>query len=390
MRATVVRQLVALALLLGTGVACSPTAAPPAAPPPPAAASAPAAAAPAPAAAAPSSQAPAVPASEPSGLPPQPNRPPARVTIGVLGVASDAVFYLAEEQGYFEHMRIQPVYERFDSGARMVTSLATNQISVGSGSPSVGLYNAIARGVRVKIVSDRASGADNHSTWQMWVRKDLLDSGAIRDYADLRGRRLAVAARGTTAERMIWRALEAGGLTWADVEIAEMAYPDMVVAMSTGSLDVAISPDLFATVAVNRGVASKWRNGRDLVPNQVASVLMYNAEFAEQQRDVARDFMVALVLATREYNDAFEKKLPDALAKLQDVTLRRTDLRDLTLFQLSEATYIPPNGSVDRAAIEVEYEWFRQYGGLTESVDLDQVVDRSFSDYAISVLGPYR
>jgi len=377
--------LVGLALLLGIGTACAPAAAPPtAAAPPPAAASA------APPPAAPTGETPATPASSQPGLPVRSDRPLAKVTVGVLGVASEAILYLAEEQGYFEQMRVEPVFERFDSGARMVTSLATNQINIGSGSPSVGLYNAIARGVRVKIVSDRASGANNHSTWQMWVRKDLIDSGAIRDYADLRGKRLAVAARGTTAERMIWRALEAGGLTYADVEIGEMPYPDMVVAMTTGNLDVAVSPDLFATLAVNRGAAVKWRNGRDLVPNQVASVLMFNADFAEQQRDVARDFMVALVQATREYNDAFEKKLPDALARLQDVTLRRTDLRDLTLFQLAEATYVPPDGSVDKAAIEVEYEWFRQYGGLTESVDLDQVVDSSFSDYAVSVLGPYR
>ena len=45
----------------------------------------------------------------------------------------------------------------FDSGGRMVASLATNQIHVGGGSPSVGLYNAIARGVDVKMVADRAS-----------------------------------------------------------------------------------------------------------------------------------------------------------------------------------------------------------------------------------------
>src|SRR5438445_707466 len=86
------------------------------------------------------------------GLPPAPDRPVAKVTVGILGTTSDVVFYLAEEKGYFERMRIEPVFERFDSGGRMIASLATSQIDVGGGSPSVGLYNAMARGVDVKMV----------------------------------------------------------------------------------------------------------------------------------------------------------------------------------------------------------------------------------------------
>src|SRR3954470_12514006 len=132
-----------LGVVVGLAVACAPGA-----PAPAGRAEAPAgaesAAAPAPAAAAPAGDASAPTA---RALPPAPQRGVEKVIVGVLGTTADVPFYLAEEAGYLEHMRIEPVFERFDSGGRMVASLATNQIEIGGGSPSVGLYNAVARGV---------------------------------------------------------------------------------------------------------------------------------------------------------------------------------------------------------------------------------------------------
>jgi NitT/TauT family transport system substrate-binding protein len=100
--------------------------------------------------------------------------------------------------------------------------------------------------------------------------------------------------------------------------------------------------------------------------------------------------MVAYLLGVRDYNDAFMKKQPEALARVRDTILRRTDLRDPELLERIEVGYINPNGLFDRAALAADYQWFRQYGGLTESVDLDQIVDDRFVQYAVSVLGPYR
>src|SRR5215207_6771824 len=102
----------ALILLLAVGTGCATTAAPPAsATSLPAAHGAPvASAAPASVAAAPASAAAAPPAPSDTAatarvLPPRPDRPPARVVMGVLGTTYDVMFYLAEERGYFEHMR---------------------------------------------------------------------------------------------------------------------------------------------------------------------------------------------------------------------------------------------------------------------------------------------
>jgi NitT/TauT family transport system substrate-binding protein len=370
--------LVAAVLL---GCACLPAA--PTAPAAPAAAAPPSAAR---VAASPAAQTPAG-ASSPAA---RVDRPRTRVTVGILGSATDVVFYLPEERGYFEQMRIEPVFERFDTGARMVAALASNQIEVGAGGPSVALYNAMARGVQVRLVADRVSSRPEHDTWQIVVRKDLAESGAIRDYPDLRDRRVGLGQRGITGEIVLARALERGGLTLGDVDITEMPYPDMAVALATGALDLGVTIEPFASIALQKGGAVLWRGAQELVPNQVSSVLMYTGSFAEQRPDVARDFMVAYLMGVRDYNAAFIKREPAALAQAQDMIVRRTDLRDLELAQRIRVGYINPNGNLDRAALAADYEWFRQYGGLTETVDLDQVVDDSFVGHAVSVLGPYR
>src|SRR5262249_13176960 len=67
------------------------------------------------------------------------------ISIGVLGILSDAPFILARERGYFAEQRLAADFQTFDSGARMVPVLATGQLDVAPGSPSVGLYNAISR-----------------------------------------------------------------------------------------------------------------------------------------------------------------------------------------------------------------------------------------------------
>ncbi len=323
-------------------------------------------------------------------LPPRPDRPVARVTVGIVGTTSDVTFYAAEEKGWFDYMRIEPVYERFDSGGRNFTALATNQIDVGIGSPSVGLYNAIARGVDAKIVADRASARPGHDAYLLFARKDLVDSGALRDFPDLRGKRIAEADTGTTADVVVGRALERGGLTLADADIVEMPYPDMAAALATAAIDVGVAPEPSASLAVQRGGAVLWRGSADLAPGQAASTMMYSSQFIAQQPDVARDFMVVFLLGARFYNGAFMKRDPQALGEALDMLARHTGLTDRDLLQRIQVAYIDPNGALDRQALAADYDWFRQYRGLTADVDLNQVVDDSFARYAVSLLGPYQ
>jgi NitT/TauT family transport system substrate-binding protein len=84
---------------------------------------------------------------------------PTEVTIGIVNSSSDVSFFIAEHQGYFRAAGIIPKYVVFDSGAKMNAPLGSGQLDVGGGGPSAGLYNAIARGIDIKIVADKGSQA---------------------------------------------------------------------------------------------------------------------------------------------------------------------------------------------------------------------------------------
>ncbi len=48
-------------------------------------------------------------------------------------------------------------FTSFDSAAKMIAPLGTGQLEVGAGSPTAGFYNAVARGLDVRMVADKGS-----------------------------------------------------------------------------------------------------------------------------------------------------------------------------------------------------------------------------------------
>src|SRR6266511_4884 len=121
------------------------------------------------------------PAASNPGAPPAASAPSAapavqaplqRVTMGVNNALSDAPLFIAEDRGYFRDAGLEIGMEVFQGGAAMVAPLSAGQLDVGAGVLSTGLYNAIARGVPVRVVADRSR---ENGTGAVIVRKDLYD-----------------------------------------------------------------------------------------------------------------------------------------------------------------------------------------------------------------------
>jgi len=80
-----------------------------------------------------------------------------QVTVGFLGTSSDVPLLVADKLGYFKDAGISTTFTVFDGATRMVAPLGTEQLDVGGGSPSVGLYNAISANIDLRMVADKAS-----------------------------------------------------------------------------------------------------------------------------------------------------------------------------------------------------------------------------------------
>ena len=122
------------------------------------------------------------------------------VKIGVVNLSTDVAFYIAEKRGYFKQEGLKAEFIYFDSGAKMIVPLGSGALDAGGGATSAGLYNAVERGIELRVVADKGMSVDGYDYKALVVRKDLADSGAIKSLSDLKGRKVAVVAKGAADE----------------------------------------------------------------------------------------------------------------------------------------------------------------------------------------------
>jgi NitT/TauT family transport system substrate-binding protein len=123
---------------------------------------------------------------------------PTKVSIGVVGSTSESPLFIADKLGYFREMGIVPDYVTSASAANMIAPLGTGQLDVATGGPSAGLYNAIARGIDIKIVADKGSTPKSYG-YMMYPNQQLaviLYGGEFIKKADLGTRFMRAYIRG--------------------------------------------------------------------------------------------------------------------------------------------------------------------------------------------------
>jgi ABC-type nitrate/sulfonate/bicarbonate transport system substrate-binding protein len=219
------------------------------------------------------------------------------------------------------------------------------------------------------------------------VRKDLYDSGEIRDFGDFRNRRISITALGTSVHVLAGRALERGGWAATDADIVELGFPDMLPALASRSLDVAILVEPFVVRAEDQGVGVRWRSSDEVVPGQVAASIMYGPSLLQQRPDVGRRFMVAYLRALRDYYGAFVVKDPAVRAQVIPVLIEATNYKDPALYERIQLHSVNPDGQINVSALDADYRWYVGQGLMGDIVDVNQLVDNQFVDYAVQQLG---
>jgi NitT/TauT family transport system substrate-binding protein len=310
------------------------------------------------------------------------------VRVGIISNATDATFYLAEERGYLREVGLQLEASPFNSANFMVAPLAAGQLDVGGGAPGAGLFNAILRGVNVRIVGDRARAVAGTRFNCLTVRKGLLDSGAVRSFADLRGRVFAENAPGVITSYVMERELQRVGLGLQDVNTTVMGFPDFLTAYANDAIDFGFLVEPFITIGEQRGVLQCWRPTSDLEPDFQIAVVLYGPGFTDQRADSARRFTLAHMRAMRDYFRAFYGDGQGRDEVLQVIS-RITGNRDLDLLGRLSPSWMDPNGGVNVASLRDVQRWYLGRGELTGEVDFDRVVDLSYSNYAVDRLGRY-
>jgi NitT/TauT family transport system substrate-binding protein len=327
------------------------------------------------------------------GAVPAPAKPAAlqKVRYGELLLFSDAGVYIGMEQGYFAEQGIEIETTSFDSAANMVAPLATNQLEVGGGATSAGLFNALRTGVNVRIVADKGHSDPTPPGFPVSIyllRKDLADSGRVKSVTDLKGMRSSKPANGISPELDLAAFLRQGGLKESDLDISLMGFPDQVPAFANGNLDFAWSVEPFATILLNQGnVIVMGRDYEVAPPNQVA-VLLYSPDFSRS--DLGTKFMIAYLKGIRVYNDAFLKHDPAARDKAIDALVKHTPVKSPAMYDQLTLSALDVDGKMDLQSFEQQQEYFLAAGTQQGRIDLSQFIDLQHIERAVAQLGPYQ
>ena len=272
----------------------------------------------------------------------------------------------------------------------MVPMLASGQADVVAGSASGGFYNAMLRGLKIRIVADKASSPPGYGATKILVRKDLVEGGRYKTPVDLKGMKIALNAPGVSNTATLNTLLRSVGLKYSDVETVYLPLPDHVAALANKSVDASASVEPGPTIAIANGSAVLIKSDDQVIPYHQTAVLLYSEQFATDRRDAATRLMRAYLRAVRFYNGALKDghiagaNADEVIAILSSATaLKSTESTGLLI-----PPGIDPNGKVDIESLRSDLAFYVEQGWAKQNIELDKVVDNSFAKEVLKDLGP--
>jgi NitT/TauT family transport system substrate-binding protein len=309
------------------------------------------------------------------------------VRVGVIGSSSDAGLYLASERGYFQQQGLDVTLEPIRSATDVVAALGTSGLDVAGGGLNPGLFNALRRGIAVRIVADKGTLRAGFGYESFMVRRDLLDSGRVTDYRDIRGLKIGLNNLASIEAFLLARVLDQAGLQPHDVEVVQISFADQLAAFGNQAIDASNLIEPFVSRAEDTNLAASLVTLDKLALDQQLSVLLYGTSIIQSNPDVGRRFMVAYVQGVHDYNDAFlHQQGTDAVI---ETLTKETTIKDAALWRRITPPGLNPNGHASRESIARVQDFFVAQGHVPEPVEMDQVLDDSYAAYALQRLGAY-
>ena len=227
--------------------------------------------------------------------------------------------------------------------------------------------------IPVKIVSlGHRSGA------VIMVRTD----SPVQHFAQLAGKRIAIPSRFAVDFLFLRKMLAQEGMTPQDIQIVEMAPPDMPAALYANAVDAYCTGEPFGAAAQRAGYARTLRMTRDEWRNYICCVLTVREELIEQNRPLVQD-LVDHVLGAGVWLDAKQENRNKAVAIAAGKKYFNQD-PNIIQFVMDNPTDRVTYG--DLRMIRAEFDELMQLsiaaGTIKHEIPYDTYVDESFARLA--------
>jgi NitT/TauT family transport system substrate-binding protein len=308
--------------------------------------------------------------------------PPQQVKIAYVPIMKFATAYVAESRGLFDKYGLDVEFERVKSGTEAIAFLDQGSVDVGGIALVTSLWSGWERGMDLRVIAPGALEPLTDSPTKLIVRKALADDGTITSVADLEGKRVATAGGpGSGGEYLLSKALERGGLTIRDIEALNVANPDMPLAFENGSVDAAIAGSPYADQIINSGFGEVLES--DLTPGLMTVAFVGSGKFINERPEVAQRFVLAMVEAARMMQGEDYLSPENIEAYLTYTNSTEEAIREGNPVFYDPDMVIPVEGMADQERVHRE-------NGRTEysePLDLANVVDERFTTKALEILG---
>ncbi|HEY7166641.1 MAG TPA: ABC transporter substrate-binding protein [Candidatus Binatia bacterium] len=295
------------------------------------------------------------------------------VKLGDLSAISNAAVYIAVEKGFFKEQGIFTDISNFASAAKQVPALVTGELEVSVGSASAGLFNAVAQQAPFRIVADKGQTREGFGFSLLTVRKDLVDSGQVKSVRDLKGKKIAILAKGNVQHYLVGKMAEEVGLNVNDVELTFLDAPSQVTAFETKAIDAAFAVEPWPARFAERGLAVRFRTPdqvKGLGPVQIG-VIIYSGKFIKERRAVAQRWMAGYLKAAELFhrNGTKDPEIAAILEKYTKVPAK--------VIQTAIPPYQDPNGKPLVENLNDQAQWFAK-NGMQQQIKIENALDLSF------------
>ena len=292
--------------------------------------------------------------------------------------------------GYFREEGLD--VKLVDVGGRResIPLLMTGELEVCLAGPTAAHFYRIWRSdAPIALVADQGSLRPGHSRHAIVARTELLNGGMLRDYPDLRGKKLGLSPeRGDHDWLDFASALRRGGLTFDDVEVVLVGYgEDRHRALADGTIDLTtMGRQRNLDQGREAGTFDVWKFDHEVTPGRLVRAVMFSHRLREERPEEAGLYVRGYLRGARAYHDAVEHGIDR-----EKVMSLFTDeaLSGEPLGTGHNLVGVNPDGFIDTEALQEEVRWLRDEGFLTQPIPLDQIIVHSYLEDALSDLGRY-
>lgn len=322
-----------------------------------------------------------------SAPPPTPAPSPnqlTRIRVADVPIVTQVPFYVALDRGYFREAGYDVELVPARTPADAVALVATSQVDLAGFGPDPGVFNAMQRGIGIKMLGSAAVFAGGTRASGLVIRQDLIESGRYREPRDLRGMKIAVSA--AQSQFYVELLLERAGLTADEVQFTTLSTADMVAALAGKAIDAAWEVEPLIGAIRTQGLGTLTGTGFEGLPGGVPWILFESPNFATTGLADRTLLMRAYLRGMRDFYHAFN--LGDGSTDpIIESLAAHSAVHDPAVLRTIGMHTVDPNAALDLTVLDRYQDYYLRTGDQAQRVDLTSFFDAAPLATAVAELG---